>query len=73
MADQDTDEYIFEVNAIDLRRKLRDLQDQVQWTDLMYVHLLEQFVMFSDKLPVVPGYYRSSTNEAGRGKRLKPR
>ena len=35
MADQDTDRYIFEVNAIDLRRKMRNLQDTVQWTDLM--------------------------------------
>lgn len=35
MADQDTDRYIFEVNAIDLRRKMRDLEDTVQWTDLV--------------------------------------
>ena len=35
MADQDTDRYIFEVNAIDLRRKMRDLDDTVQWTDLV--------------------------------------
>ena len=35
MADQDTDRYIFEVNAIDLRRKMRNLQDKVQWTDLV--------------------------------------
>ena len=35
MADQDTDRYIFEVNAIDLRRKMRDLEPTVQWTDLV--------------------------------------
>jgi len=35
MADQDTDRYIFEVNAIDLRRKMKDLEDTVQWTDLV--------------------------------------
>ena len=35
MADQDTDRYIFEVNAIDLRRKMRDLESTVQWTDLV--------------------------------------
>jgi pyridoxal phosphate phosphatase PHOSPHO2 len=35
MADQDTDHWVFEVNAIDLRRKLKDLENQVQWTDLM--------------------------------------
>ena len=35
MSDQDTDRYIFEVNAIDLRRKMRDLENTVQWTDLV--------------------------------------
>jgi len=35
MADQDTDRYVFEVNAIDLRRKMKDLEDTVQWTDLV--------------------------------------
>jgi len=35
MADQDTDRYIFEVNAIDLRRKMRNLEPTVQWTDLV--------------------------------------
>lgn len=35
MADQDTDRYIFEVNDIDLRRKLEDLESRVQWTDLV--------------------------------------
>ena len=35
MSDQDTDRYVFEVNAIDLRRKLEDLEPQVQWTDLV--------------------------------------
>lgn len=35
MADQDTDRYVFEVNAIDLRRKMEDLEDTVQWTDLV--------------------------------------
>ena len=35
MADQDTDRWIFEVNAIDLRRKMEDLEPTVQWTDLV--------------------------------------
>jgi len=35
MTDQDTDRYIFEVNAIDLRRKMRNLENTVQWTDLV--------------------------------------
>ncbi|KAG1715756.1 hypothetical protein ID866_1424 [Astraeus odoratus] len=34
MADQDTDRWIFEVLAPDLRRKMKTLKDQVQWTDL---------------------------------------
>ena len=42
MADQDTDQYIFEVNDIELRRKLRDRQNEVQWTDLVYVQLHKQ-------------------------------
>ena len=35
MADQDTDRYIFEVNAIDLRRKMENLEPTMQWTDLV--------------------------------------
>jgi hypothetical protein len=35
MADNDTDRYIFEVNDIDLRRKMRNLEPTVQWTDLV--------------------------------------
>jgi len=42
MADQDTDRYIFEVNAIDLRRKMRNLEPTVQWTDLV-AQSLEEF------------------------------
>ena len=33
--DQDTDRYVFEVNAIHLRRKMESLEDSVQWTDLV--------------------------------------
>lgn len=50
MADQDTDRYIFEDNAIDLRRKMRNLEDTVQWTDLVYSHLSQQLWVFSDVL-----------------------
>lgn len=35
MADQDTDRYIFEVNDIDLRRKMEDQEGKEQWTDLV--------------------------------------
>lgn len=39
MADQDTDRWIFEVNAPDIRRKMEDLEKQVQWTDLVYEYI----------------------------------
>ncbi|KAK2464235.1 hypothetical protein APHAL10511_003692 [Amanita phalloides] len=35
MADQDTDRWIFEVLAIDIRREIENLERQVQWTDLV--------------------------------------
>lgn len=40
MADQDTDRWVLEVLAIDLRRRMRNLQEEVQWTDLVYVFVL---------------------------------
>ncbi|KIM74350.1 hypothetical protein PILCRDRAFT_828346 [Piloderma croceum F 1598] len=41
MADQDTDRWIFEVNAPDLRRKMKNLASEVQWTDLVAQTLRE--------------------------------
>ncbi|KAF9454055.1 hypothetical protein P691DRAFT_693775 [Macrolepiota fuliginosa MF-IS2] len=41
MADQDTDRWIFEVLAPDLRRKMKDLKDDIQWTDLVAQSLRE--------------------------------
>jgi hypothetical protein len=35
LADQDTDRWIFEVNAPDIRRKMKNLAKEVQWTDLV--------------------------------------
>ena len=35
LADQDSDRWVFEVLAIDIRRNLRTLAETVQWTDLM--------------------------------------
>lgn len=35
MVDQDTDRWIFEINALGIRRKMEDLEDKVQWTDLV--------------------------------------
>jgi len=41
MADQDTDRWIFEVNGPDLRRKMKNLANEVQWTDLVAQSLKE--------------------------------
>ncbi|KAF5370571.1 hypothetical protein D9758_001929 [Tetrapyrgos nigripes] len=41
MADQDTDRWVFEVLAIDIRRQMEDLEKQVQWTDLVAKSLRE--------------------------------
>jgi len=40
MADQDTDRWVFEVLAPDLRRKMKNLKNEIQWTDLVYVFSL---------------------------------
>ena len=36
LADQDTDRWVFEVLAPHLRRRMKNLKDEVQWTDLVY-------------------------------------
>ncbi|KIY43278.1 hypothetical protein FISHEDRAFT_53744 [Fistulina hepatica ATCC 64428] len=41
LADQDTDRWIFEVLAPDLRRKMKGLKEQMQWTDLVAQSLRE--------------------------------
>ncbi|KAL0956419.1 hypothetical protein HGRIS_002567 [Hohenbuehelia grisea] len=41
MADQDTDRWIFEVLAPDVRRKMKTLQLETQWTDLIAQSLRE--------------------------------
>lgn len=41
MADQDSDRWVLEVLAPDLRRKMKDLKDEVQWTDLVASSLRE--------------------------------
>ncbi|EGN99699.1 hypothetical protein SERLA73DRAFT_135051 [Serpula lacrymans var. lacrymans S7.3] len=41
MADQDTDRWIFEVLAPDIRRKMKTLKDDIQWTDLIAQSLEE--------------------------------
>jgi len=39
MADQDSDRWIFEVLAPELRRKMKNLKDKMQWTDLVALSL----------------------------------
>ncbi|KAG8823007.1 hypothetical protein FRC19_004815 [Serendipita sp. 401] len=39
--DQDTDRWVFEVNALHLRRKMEDMEKSVQWTDLVAMMLRE--------------------------------
>ncbi|KAI0768371.1 phosphatase phospho-type [Irpex lacteus] len=41
LADQDSDRWIFEVLAPDLRRKMKNLKEEVQWTDLVAQSLRE--------------------------------
>ncbi|KAL9711589.1 hypothetical protein Ac2012v2_004660 [Leucoagaricus gongylophorus] len=41
MADQDTDRWVFEVLAPDLRRQMKNLKDKIQWTDLVAQSLRE--------------------------------
>ncbi|KAL0579167.1 hypothetical protein V5O48_002848 [Marasmius crinis-equi] len=41
MVDQDTDRWIFEVLSPEIRRKMEDLEDKVQWTDLVAQSLRE--------------------------------
>ncbi|KAI0789117.1 phosphatase phospho-type [Abortiporus biennis] len=41
LADQDSDRWIFEVLAPELRRKMKNLKEEVQWTDLVAMSLRE--------------------------------
>ncbi|KAG9220693.1 hypothetical protein CCMSSC00406_0003792 [Pleurotus cornucopiae] len=41
MADQDTDRWIFEVLGPDIRRKMKTLKEEIQWTDLVAQSLRE--------------------------------
>jgi len=41
LVDQDTDRYVFEVLAPDIRRRNKTRQAEVQWTDLIAMSLLE--------------------------------
>ncbi|PPQ99433.1 hypothetical protein CVT24_005240 [Panaeolus cyanescens] len=77
MADQDTDRWIFEVLAPDLRRKMKTLKDEIQWTDLVAQSLREihargvtkdQIVQALETMPYHPAMKRAVTNLKSRGK-----
>lgn len=55
MADQDTDRWVFEVLAPHLRRKMKNLKNDVQWTDLVYVfdNDLEKSCLLTTRLSAI--------------------
>ncbi|KAF9049984.1 phosphatase phospho-type [Panaeolus papilionaceus] len=76
MADQDTDRYIFEVLAPDLRRKMKTLKDEIQWTDLVAQSLREihgrgvtqqQIIETLEFMPYHPAMKRAVSNLKSRG------
>jgi pyridoxal phosphate phosphatase PHOSPHO2 len=76
MADQDTDRWIFEVLAPDLRRKMKTLKDEIQWTDLVAQSLREahsrsitkeQIIHALQIMPYHPAMVRAVTELKGRG------
>ncbi|KDR75193.1 hypothetical protein GALMADRAFT_98443 [Galerina marginata CBS 339.88] len=76
MADQDTDRWIFEVLAPDLRREMKTLKDEIQWTDLV-AHSLreahsrsitkEQIIHALQIMPFHPAMVRAVTNLKNKG------
>ncbi|KIM45229.1 hypothetical protein M413DRAFT_441912 [Hebeloma cylindrosporum] len=77
MADQDTDRWIFEVLAPDLRRKMKTLKNEIQWTDLVAQSLREahsrsitkdQIIHALEIMPFHPAMVRAVTNLKARGK-----
>ncbi|KAJ3791063.1 phosphatase phospho-type [Lentinula aff. detonsa] len=77
MADQDTDRWIFEVYAPDIRRKMEDLENSVQWTDLVAQSLREGHKIGMKRediehalkiIPYHPAMIRAVSNLKSRGK-----
>jgi len=77
MADQDTDRWIYEVNAPELRRKMEDLDGKMQWTDLVAQLLREGHEKGMKRediehalriIPYHPAMIRAVTNLKSRGK-----
>ncbi|KAF8813816.1 hypothetical protein BYT27DRAFT_7220167 [Phlegmacium glaucopus] len=77
MADQDTDRWILEVLAPDLRRKMVQLKEEIQWTDLVAQSLVEahargitkeQIIHTLQIMPYHPAMVRAVTNLKAGGK-----
>ncbi|KXN91031.1 Inorganic pyrophosphatase 1 [Leucoagaricus sp. SymC.cos] len=77
MADQDTDRWIFEVLAPDIRRKMENMEDEIQWTDLVAQSLREahergitreQIEHTLRIMPFHPAMVRGVSNLKARGK-----
>ncbi|ESK96559.1 hypothetical protein Moror_6779 [Moniliophthora roreri MCA 2997] len=77
MADQDTDRWIFEVLAPDIRREMEDLEQKLQWTDLVAQSLRkahdrgikpEEIRHALRIIPYHPAMVRAVTNLKARGK-----
>ncbi|CAA7261725.1 unnamed protein product [Cyclocybe aegerita] len=77
MADQDTDRWVFEVLAPDLRRKMKTLKNEIQWTDLVAQSLREahargitkdQIIHALQIMPYHPAMVRAITNLKAGGK-----
>ncbi|KAF8740794.1 hypothetical protein AX14_007170 [Amanita brunnescens Koide BX004] len=77
MADQDTDRWIFEVLDPNLRREMKNLKDDVQWTDLIAQSLRkahernitrEQIENALRIMPFHPAMVRAVTNLKAAGK-----
>ncbi|KAH9929490.1 phosphatase phospho-type [Epithele typhae] len=77
LADQDTDRWVLEVLAPKLRRKMKDLKKDVQWTDLVAQSMKELFELGGTKeqvedalraMPFHPAMVRGVTGLKSRGK-----
>ncbi|KJA20705.1 hypothetical protein HYPSUDRAFT_188285 [Hypholoma sublateritium FD-334 SS-4] len=76
LADQDTDRWIFEVLAPDIRRKMKTLKEEIQWTDLIAQSLREaharsitkeQITHALEIMPFHPAMTRAVTSLKARG------
>jgi len=68
LADQDSDRWIFEVLAPDIRRKLKDNKGGSEWTDLVLAHSHKMLLSFSSIVFAEPKVYVNSMNKVVPGK-----